>query len=135
MLTLNLTYPGSSGTLIDTIDFGQYIAFRSYAIKYAILSCCPRRLEVGPNSYADSDNNRIGSASTHYRASDVSEYFAGTTLIKNKFNIYQADNWCSGEPFQLKICIILSDFYNQYINVSCVRDQSCPGNASYVDVT
>ena len=134
MITLEGTWPGTAGGVVDTITLEHKVTYLSYRLQSAALSCCPREAYIRLVYETGSQNSNlaaIGSQSLHYRENEVG---AGSNTVRvgvSVIEFLQRIAGCEGEPFKIKACITLVDTNCTLANITT---KSCGSAASYVDV-
>lgn len=113
------------------------IAVRSFCLDGVYLGCCPIGLDLrltAVDGTVWTSPLAIGQQDRHYSEvtnTDRMADFSGQTLGRvNKAELIQRVDICTGEPYEVKVGLIVSDFYSP-TDVSCVCAQTCGGGSAY----
>lgn len=130
--------PGA-GLALATATFDP-IRMGGFCYDAVYLGCCPTSVALKFTT-ADAAVYQaqafIGSTGFHYdeevnRSGNVD--FSGSTRGRVvRIDLVQVDGQCTGEPYELKIGLIVSDFASA-VDTSCVCGQTCGAIYSYVQI-
>lgn len=124
------TYPGTAGTVVISATMPT-VHMLGYCVKWGLLSCATQQLQLQFISetgtiYNDFPLQGSGFFWTGTRADSIS---GGDEI--SQINLIQRFNGSAGVPFQLKICLTVSDFPGRN---SCICTATCASVYSYVDI-
>lgn len=152
MQTFTGTWPaGSPGTVVLNVNFPETVWMGGYCLKIARLACCSVRLDhafvlgsgavvnqgqVGLGESVHYNTRQLGSPLDNNSGVNIDTDVQGFQLLYSVGSASQTDiDACAGEPYEIKACLIVSDT-NRFFggSYSCICDQTCGSQYSYVDI-